>query len=210
MIILIGSKKGGVGKSTLATNIAAFLITKGKDVVLVDSDRQSTSANWAHDRSESDLPQLECVRQYDNIRKTLVDLSRRYEHVIVDCQGRDSIELRTGLLAADICIIPCKPSQPDLDTIPIMIGVINTAREINENLKAFCVLTMTPTNHTITEKADSIAYLDDYPDIKLLNTIISERKVYRDAIATGYGVTEMENDKAKLEIENLMMEIMSW
>ena len=37
MIILIGSKKGGVGKSTLATNIAAFLITKGKDVVLVDS-----------------------------------------------------------------------------------------------------------------------------------------------------------------------------
>ena len=77
MIILIGSKKGGVGKSTLATNIAAFLITKGKDVVLVDSDRQSTSANWAHDRSESDRPQLECVRQYDNIRKTLIDLSEK-------------------------------------------------------------------------------------------------------------------------------------
>jgi cellulose biosynthesis protein BcsQ len=63
MIILIGSEKGGVGKSTLATNISALLTQQGKDVILVDSDRQSTSANWAKDRLETNKKKIECVRQ---------------------------------------------------------------------------------------------------------------------------------------------------
>ena len=53
MIILVGSKKGGVGKSTIATNIAAILISRSKEVVLVDADRQSTSSNWADDRENT-------------------------------------------------------------------------------------------------------------------------------------------------------------
>jgi|LakMenEpi03Aug12_release.lakeMendotaPanAssembly.Ray.scaffolds.fasta_scaffold166213_2 chromosome partitioning protein len=210
MIILIGSQKGGVGKSTLSTNLSALLASTGKDVVLVDADRQSTSANWVHDRNETNKASLACARQYDNIKKTITDFNNRYEFVIVDCQGRDSIELRTGLLAADICLIPCRPSQADLDTIPLMSVVINTAKEINENLKAYCVLTMSPTNPSITEIADSKDYLARHPSIKLLNTIISDRKVYRDAMSAGFGVTEMDNDKAKNEIESLLKEIMKW
>lgn len=49
-ILLIGSQKGGCGKSTLAANISAALAHAGKDVVLVDADRQCTAANWAGDR----------------------------------------------------------------------------------------------------------------------------------------------------------------
>jgi chromosome partitioning protein len=91
-----------------------------------------------------------------------------------------------------------------------MSVVINTAKEINENLKAYCVLTMSPTNPSITEIADSKDYLARHPSIKLLNTIISDRKVYRDAMSAGFGVTEMDNDKAKNEIESLLKEIMKW
>lgn len=210
MIILIGSKKGGVGKSTLATNIAAFLAAKSKDVVLVDADRQSTSSNWAYDRSESDKPQLACVQKYDNIKKTLQDLNSRYEYVIVDCQGRDSIELRTGLLAADICIVPCCPSQADLDTIDAVVNVIETAKEINENLRSYCILTKSPTNPAITEIGEAKHYLTAYPQIQLLETIINERKVYRDALANGFGVIEMDNEKAISEIQSLVQEVLSW
>ena len=46
MIILIGSPKGGCGKSTTAVNISAELSTRGHDVVLVDADKQATGANW--------------------------------------------------------------------------------------------------------------------------------------------------------------------
>jgi chromosome partitioning protein len=108
MIILIGSEKGGVGKSTIATNLSALLMSQNKDVVLVDADRQSTSANWTQDRKSTGKVQVQCVRQYDDIENTIADLNKRYEYVIVDCQGRDSKELRTGLMVADKLIRGCK------------------------------------------------------------------------------------------------------
>ena len=43
MVIIIGSQKGGVGKSTIAVNLCTVLAHQGKDVILVDSDRQSSS-----------------------------------------------------------------------------------------------------------------------------------------------------------------------
>lgn len=207
MIILCGSIKGGVGKSTLATNIAAYLAVKNKDVILVDSDRQGTSSNWFYDRLNSSLPIVHSAQKYDNIKSTLDDFSRRYEYVIVDCQGRDSVELRTGLIAADICIIPCKPSQADLDTIHAMQETIKMASSINQKLKTYCVLTICPTNPSVTEIADSIEYIGNYKDIELLKTLIYDRKVYRDALPIGMGVIEMDNEKAKSEIESLMMEL---
>ncbi len=210
MIILIGSKKGGVGKSTLATNIAAYLSKNGKDTILVDSDIQRSSSNWFHDRLETNLSPMACVQKYDNIKSTLQDLNKRYEYVVVDCQGRDSVELRTGLLAADIFIIPCRPSQPDIDTIPLMSDMVKQAREMNEELQAYCVLTMCPTNPQVTEIADSQKFIQNFSEIKLLEALIGDRKVYRDAIASGHGIVEMDNDKAKSEIESLMSEILKW
>ena len=118
MIILVGSEKGGVGKSTLSTNFAVLLASLKKDVVIVDTDRQSTSANWAQYREETEQPRIDCIRQYGNLTKTLESLNTRYNIVIVDCQGSISKELQTGLLAADIVIMPFRPSQWDLDTLP--------------------------------------------------------------------------------------------
>lgn len=208
MIILIGSEKGGVGKSTIATNLSAYLATKGKDVILVDSDRQGTSSNWFEDRMSTALPKIENVSKYDNIKQTLIDLNKRYEYVIVDSQGRDSVELRTGLLVADICITPVRPSQADLDTIYRMVRLINTAKEINESLKCFCVLTQAPTNPVITEIEESKKYINNINDLFLTNTIICERKVYRDALASGAGVMEMNNEKAEKEMIGLCEEIL--
>ncbi|MEN9897769.1 MAG: hypothetical protein RLZZ66_1418 [Pseudomonadota bacterium] len=208
MIILIGSEKGGVGKSTIATNLSAYLATQGKDVILVDSDRQGTSSNWFEDRMNTALPKIENVSKYDNIKQTLIDLKKRYEYVIVDSQGRDSVELRTGLLVADICITPVRPSQADLDTIYRMVRLINTAKEINESLKCFCVLTQAPTNPVITEIEESKKYINEIKELLLTDTIICERKVYRDALASGAGVMEMNNEKAEKEMVELCKEIL--
>ena len=107
MVIIIGSQKGGVGKSTIAVNLCTVLAHQGKDVILVDSDRQSSSSNWAEDRAENpDLPKVNFVQKYDNLRATLKDLNNRYEYVVVDAAGRDSKELRTGLVAANILLMP--------------------------------------------------------------------------------------------------------
>ena len=209
MIILIGSQKGGCGKSTTAVNICAELAGSGHDVVLVDADRQCTSANWAMDRVENKtLAAVHCVQKYENIRDTLLDLDQRYEYVIVDAAGRDSRELRTGMTAAHILVVPFRPSQPDLDTLPNMQDIIIQAKDLNPALKVFGLITMAPTNLMIHEETDARDCLKDYPDIHLLTTLIKDRKVYRDAMSDGLGVVEMGNDKATAEIKNVVKEIL--
>jgi chromosome partitioning protein len=209
MIILIGSQKGGCGKSTTAVNMSAELAGRGHDVVLVDADRQCTSANWAMDRVENPvLAKVHCIQKYENIRDTLLDLDQRYEYVIVDAAGRDSRELRTGMTAAHILIVPFRPSQPDLDTLPNMQEIIIQAKDLNPDLKVYGLITMAPTNPIIHEEADARECLIDYPEIKLLATMIRDRKVYRDAMSDGLSVVEMDNPKAKAEIKKLIEEIL--
>ena len=209
MIILIGSQKGGCGKSTTAVNISAELAGRGHDVVIVDADRQCTSANWAMDRIENPvLAKVHCVQKYENIRDTLLDLDKRYEYVIVDAAGRDSRELRTGMTAAHILIVPFRPSQPDLDTLPNMQEIIIQAKDLNPDLKVYGLITMAPTNPIIHEEADARECLIDYPEIKLLSTMIRDRKIYRDAMSDGLSVVEMDNPKAKTEIKKLIEEVL--
>lgn len=202
MIILIGSQKGGCGKSTIAVNLSVALANQQKDVILVDSDRQGTASNWTADREENNrTPKVPSIQKYDNIKNTLLELGKRYEYVVVDTAGRDSRELRTGMLAADILIVPFRPSQPDLDTLPRLEEIITQAKDINNSLKTFAVLTLAPTNPVVNEVEEAIQYLEDYPSIKLLDVVIRDRKVYRDCMSFGQGVIEATNDKAKHEIE---------
>jgi chromosome partitioning protein len=211
MIILIGSQKGGCGKSTTAVNISAALVNKNKDVILVDADKQPTSANWCLDRNEiKDIPVVQCVQKYENIKDTLIDLNSRYEYVIVDTAGRDSRELRTAMLSADLMIIPFKPSQPDLDTLPKLQEVIQQAQDINPKLKVKALLTMCPTNPMVNEKSEAQDYLKEYPEISLLKSFICERKIYRDSMNIGKGAVELDNIKAKNEINQLIDEVLSY
>lgn len=208
MIVLIGSQKGGCGKSTTAVNICADLARKGHDVVLVDADRQCTSANWAMDRSANEsLPVVHCIQKYENIRDTLLDLDQRYEYVIVDAAGRDSRELRTGMTAAHILLVPFRPSQPDLDTLPNLQEIITQAKDLNPDLVVRGLITMAPTNPVVHETEEAREYLQDYPEIQLLSTIVRDRKVFRDAMSEGMGVVEMDNEKASQEILSLMQEL---
>jgi chromosome partitioning protein len=117
MILLVGSQKGGAGKSTIATNLAAEYARQGSDVVLVDADVQRSSARWHADREAAGLtPAIACIEKLGNISGTLNDLDGRYGVVIVDVAGKDSKEMRTGMVVAHKMIVTVRPSQFDLDT----------------------------------------------------------------------------------------------
>ena len=207
MIILLGSQKGGCGKSTIAINIACSLANQGKDVVLVDADPQQNAANWVKDREETTLPKVHCIQRYGDIKNTLKDLNQRYEYVVVDVAGHDSKELRTAMLVADIMVVPSRPSQLDLDTLPHLSEIIDQALSFNESLKVYGLLTLAPTNKANKEIGQASEYLADFPLFNPLNTVIHDRKIYRDVLADGKGVVEANNDKAKNEFNELMKDL---
>ena len=209
MIILLGSQKGGCGKSTIAINLACGLAQKGCDVILVDADPQQNSANWVRDRDETTLPKVHCIQRYGDIKSTLKDLNERYEYVVVDVAGHDSKELRTAMLVADILIVPFRPSQLDLDTLPHLTEVIDQATSFNDNLKSYGLLTLAPTNKANKEIGQANDYLSDFPILTPLATVIHDRKIYRDVLADGKGVMEANNAKAATEFKNLLQELSS-
>lgn len=211
MILLLGGEKGGTGKSTLATNIAAWLAQQRHDVILVDTDLQRTAANWVDRRNliRPAVPVVHCTERHGNVFHALRDLDKRYEQVIVDAGGRDSEELRTALVAAHKVYVPLKASQPDLETSRHMNELIQLPRGMNQPLVAHVILCMASTNPSIRETSEAQELLKELSELTPSAVTISERKAYRDAIAEGRGVIELSNDKAIVEIERLVKELYS-
>lgn len=210
MIILVGSQKGGPGKSTVAMNLAVEYATQGKDVCLVDADSQRSIATWHADREDQKRqPALACVEKLGNIAQTLTDLATRFDTVIVDVAGKDSKEMRTGMTAADKLIVVVRPSQLDLDTLGHMSEIIEQAMDFNPDLEVRGLISQAPSNPNVTERDDAGEYLADYPILKPLETVIHERKAYRDVVGEGLGVVEWTNPKAKAEIKELAAEVMA-
>lgn len=207
MKIVIGAEKGGVGKSTLAANLAVFLAGEGADVCLVDTDTQRSAANFVERREASGLePRIHCVQKTGDLTSTLRDLSGRYGVLVIDAGGRDSRELRAALTVANLLLTPIQASQLDLETLPKMSELIGLARGINPDLKAFAVLSRAPANPTIREVDEARELLADFPELQLAETVVRDRKVYRDAMLQGRGVVEMDNGQAKAEIQLLAAE----
>ena len=205
MIILFGSQKGGTGKSTLSASTAAYLAGKGKDVILVDADPQGTTASWAEAREELSLPRVNFVEKSGSLKKSLLDLKERYECIVVDCAGKDSKELRTALLVADVCFIPCQPSQADLDTLEAVSEIIETAKDLNEELKIYTLLNRVPTNPKNKETIESMEFIREYyADLNPIDQTMRDLKVHRNALRAGKGVTEYKNEKGAWDLINIM------
>jgi chromosome partitioning protein len=209
MIVLIGSEKGGTGKSTVATNLAVWLATKGKDVLLFDADKQRTSAKWAVVRGQDEsLAKVNCVEKTGNVLDALKDLSARYDEIVIDAGGRDSEELRYSMGIADRIYTPTKASQADVWTMESMDNLVKLARAFNSSLEAHMVISMASTNYVVREAQEAYDFLaENSTQYTVSDSVIKDRKVFRDAMGQGMGVIEMNNGKALDEMDLLAEEI---
>lgn len=212
MIILIGGEKGGSGKSCLAQNLAVYLQNNNRDVLLLDADPQGTTTDWVKEREQNqvskNLPSVQCS---GNIRQTLIDLSKRYQDIIIDAGGNDSEALRSAMTVATHMLLPFRPKRRDLKTLVHMENLVKMARAINPNLDAKAVITQCPTLPSqfqrITDAKDACQSFN----IEALNNFTSNRNVYDDADENGFTVFESKGDtdgKAKSEITAIAQEFL--
>lgn len=211
MIILVGGEKGGPGKTTIATNIAAMRTNEMADVLLVDTDRQPTSSYWCSMREDKGVkPRVASIQKYDKaVRTEISELKKKFSDIIIDAGGRDSPELRGSLLVCDKAIFPLRPSQFDLWTLGRLNTLVETALEINEGLKAYVVINQSSPNPAVREADEMKEFLSEFDNINLMSSVICERIVFRRAALNGMAVTEYkpEDIKAIDEMNALYREI---
>ena len=210
MIILVGSNKGGSGKTTIACNLSVALAMQGADVCLVDADRQGSAAKWHQERESSEIsPSITLVQKYDNLTKTLQSLNEKYDQVIVDVAGRNSREMITAATVADLVIAPHQCSQLDLDTLGELQEQIIRVMDLNPSLQVFIYQTMASTNVQVikTERKEFEAYVAEFPEFKALKPSGRYRKIYRDVMSEGLSVLETTNKNAIDEVNALHSEV---
>lgn len=210
MIILVGGEKGGSGKSCLAQNLAVYLQSQSKDVLLVDTDPQGTTADWVKSReNNSAVKPLVCVVAGGNIRQTITDLSMRYAHIVIDSGGQDSEALRSAMTVATHMLLPFRPKRRDLKTLIHIEALVRLARAVNPDLIARAIITQCPAMPSqwprIAEaKATCVSF-----GVECLDGITIMRNVYDDSDEDGSSVLENGNDaKAKAELEAVAKEFL--
>jgi chromosome partitioning protein len=118
-MILVASSKGGVGKTTVATNLAAHDAVDGKRTVLVDADRQASSMNWCQKRAGMDNAVLPLEGTRRDWQRGVPDDAQR---VIIDGRaGAMGEDLTTFLDVVDAVLVPILPSTIDIEaTVPFL------------------------------------------------------------------------------------------
>jgi chromosome partitioning protein len=209
MIIVVGGTKGGTGKSTLVTNLAAIDLGKGFDSILVDADRQGSASAWASVREETnnDIPRVPTIQKFGQLALTneLKALAKKYYNVFVDAGGYDSEELRASMLAADKILVPLKPAQFDVWTLPRIIEIISQSQLYNPNLRPYFVINGAHTNPSVKEVEDVLALAEEVEGMVFCQTVIRNRRAYVKAAAQGLGVTEPKDKDAKASEEMLRL-----
>lgn len=211
MIILIASNKGGTGKTTVAINLSVSLLRKNKRVCMLDADRQRSLTKWNDIREEENIkPKVPVFEKFGNISTTLKELDEKFDFVIVDVAGRNSIELLTGMTATDVIIAPHQCSQQDLDTLLELRDQIKEVKAVNPHVRAFCYQTMASTSIFVngSDRNDFINFVSAIDNIKLLNSIGYYRRSYRTSYSDGRSVLETSDEKSKQEILELTQEIL--
>ena len=203
MIVLVGGEKGGTGKTTLSTNLAALRAASGADVLLVDTDRQGSASFWSATRDEaSGLAAVPCVQVFGKgVARGVADLAGRYRDVVVDAGGRDSVELRSAMVAADRLFVPVQASQFDVWTLEQVDALVDQAQAINPDLRASVVFNRASTHPRVREAEEAEALVSEFEHLDLSGVVVRDRIAYRRAAADGRSVAEAAEPDTKAVAE---------
>lgn len=215
IVIVFGSDKGGVGKTTTTANMASMLANKGKSVGVLKSDKNRDMLNWSEDRQTNCLPPVPVHEAYGDISKEIKKLSSRYDYLLVDCAGHDSVEFRSALTVATIMITLVKPSSKfERNTLTELTEKVRKAQKANPALQPWVLLTRIEGNKS--SKVKDAIELDkelrsDPIWIQPLKTRLSQLDIFESACNEGAGVHDVARGnslvKAKAQLELLGQEI---
>jgi chromosome partitioning protein len=183
MIITIAHTKGGVGKSTLAWNLAHSIKARGEKVTIVDLDFQQTLFFINGIREQDDIEVLQ-----PQSGSELIEIFEEYHgYLIVDVGGFDNDINRIALSWADKIVVPISNSVTEVIGYKTFEAILE---EIDNPFVNIVLNNIHPLTKNFSEIHKAIAAAEH---TTLLKTIIRNRKVYKDTLGDGKSVFDSKS-----------------
>ena len=183
MIVTVASNKGGVGKTTTAIHLAAYLQHLAP-TLLVDNDPNRSASGWAS-RGDDGLP----FRVVD-VNQSL-KVGRDFEHVVFDTKARpDREELKTLAEGCDLLVIP---TTPDAMSLEALMGTVDALRSLGVGHYKVLLTITPPRPERDGDDARTMLAAAGYP---LFAAGIREAKVFKQASLRGLVVSQLKGARA--------------
>lgn len=204
--ISIAQLKGGSGKTTLASIVISYLISKKKKVLAIDSDLpQATLSAWGSLLEDPNVTFAECTNT-DELAELLKSADGEYDYVITDTPPRIESTMRMVLLASDLVLVPMAATAPDIWAFSDMVNAIHALYdEENPDLSHIRIVwnEYKPTKKAELVRADTV---QEY-GFKDFEQYISNYVAYSDVIGAGKHIMIHNHPKSKIQVENLGKQI---
>ena len=205
-IITIAHQKGGVGKSTVAINLATEL-NKKHNLKVIDLDYQKSITIFNETRKEKGLKPLDII-QIDTQNELINFLKQTDDLVLIDSGGFDSDLNRIAIIGADLIITPLSNNLIEIYGLEAFKKILKELKELEPNIKSHVLL-----NNVNPQAKKSIKELQEYIKsnneyFELFDTVFRRRADFAKSFEEGKSVIEIDKkSKASKELKNLIKEI---
>lgn len=188
MITVIGSLKGGSGKSTVTFNLAVWLAMAEVKILVIDGDPQATLSDVAEVRAEEGFEPAIQVLDGDGLTEERV---KQADETLIDIGTASMDNIRKALAFADRVVVPVPPSQADIWSTQRFIQFVQSITG-ERRLEMLGFINRGDTHHAVRETNEAAAALVSLPGIRFIKPRLSQRTVYRRSFSEGLAVFEME------------------
>ncbi len=207
MIVAFLNQKGGVGKTTLSRHVAGAWATRGKRVLVIDTDPHGSVLDGSEQRDREGLRWLFGVLGFapDTLHVEAPAIARRVHHVLIDRSPRIGPSIGSAMLAADLVVVPAQPSPFDGWASGEILRLLQEARIVRPQLVARFALNRRGARTAIARETAKALTRHESP---VLAARVGQRVVFADADRTGRLVSAVpHSDLAVREIDALAAEI---
>lgn len=206
MVILCGGIKGGIGKTTIATNLAVIRANEigPGQVVLIDADPQESSFKFTMLRNET-MPAagFNCYKITGKpVRNEVLGLVGKFQDIIIDAGVGDSTGQRAALTVANMVLLPFRPGAYDVWTLGNLTQLVDEMRTVNPGLRAISFINQG--DHQGRDNNEAAEMLRESETIEVIDLSLGYRKAFRNT-ASGKAVTELTPQDAKATAEILAL-----